>query len=71
MEVHVVSDEILIYQFKITLRGVSPPIWRRIQVPQNDSFRDLHVALQDAMGWFDCHLHVFRVFNVIVALFTP
>ncbi len=57
------SDENLIYQFKITLRGVSPAIWRRIQVPHNYSFWDLHVALQDAMGWLDCHLHVFRVIN--------
>ncbi len=47
------------YQFKITLRGVKPPVWRRIQVPETHTFWDLHVAIQDAMGWFDCHLHQF------------
>ncbi len=50
-----------VYQFKLALIGVEPPIWRRIQVPETYSFWDLHVALQDAMGWLDYHLHVFRV----------
>jgi len=50
----------VIYQFKIELLGTSPPIRRRIQVPEKYSFWDLHVAIQDAMGWLDCHLHAFR-----------
>jgi len=50
-----------IYQFRIKLRDIEPPIWRRIQVPSNYSFWDLHVAIQDAMGWLDCHLHAFRI----------
>jgi len=50
-----------VYQFKLVLLGVEPPIWRRIQVLETYSFWDLHVALQDAMGWLDYHLHVFRV----------
>ena len=53
--------EKMIYQFKITLKEVSPPVWRRIQVPSTYSFWDFHVAIQDAMGWFDCHLHEFRI----------
>jgi len=52
---------IRVYQFKVALKGISPQIWRRIQVPENYSFWDLHVAIQDAMGWFDYHLHSFRV----------
>jgi hypothetical protein len=50
-----------VYQFKLVLVGVEPPIWRRIQAPETYSFWDLHVALQDAMGWLDYHLHVFRM----------
>ena len=50
-----------VYQFKLALVGIEPPIWRRIQVPDTYSFWDLHVALQDSMGWLDYHLHVFRV----------
>ncbi len=37
------------------------PIWRTLQVAENATFWDLHVALQDVMGWRDCHLHVFTV----------
>jgi hypothetical protein len=52
-----------VYQFKITLADVKPPVWRRIQVPENYSFWDLHVAIQDAMGWQDYHLHEFKIIN--------
>jgi len=51
----------LVYEFKVTLNGIQPPIWRRIQVPASYSFWALHVALQDAMGWLDYHLHVFEI----------
>jgi hypothetical protein len=51
----------LIYQFKVALQEIEPPIWRKLQVPAQYSFWDLHVALQDAMGWLDYHLHVFRL----------
>jgi len=30
-------------------------------VPAGYSFWDLHVAIQDSMGWLDYHLHAFRV----------
>ena len=50
----------LVFQFKITLLEISPSIWRRVQVPASYSFWDLHVAIQDAMGWLDYHLHAFR-----------
>lgn len=50
-----------VFQFRIELLWIDPPIWRRIQVPESYSFWDLHVAIQDAMGWFDSHLHAFRV----------
>jgi hypothetical protein len=52
-----------VYQFKITLKGTKPPVWRRIQVPETYSFWDLHVAIQDAMGWSDYHLHLFEMVN--------
>jgi len=54
-----------VYQFKITLKGSIPPIWRRIQVPENYSFWDLHVAIQDSMGWKDCHLHEFSITSTV------
>lgn len=42
-----------VHQFLIVLSGIDPLVWRRIQVPESYSFRDLHVAIQDAMGWLD------------------
>jgi hypothetical protein len=47
------------YQFKIELRDIEPKIWRRILVPEDYSFWDLHVAIQCAMGWEDRHLNEF------------
>lgn len=40
-----------VFQFRITFLDVKPPVWRRIQVPADYSFWDLHVAIQDSMGW--------------------
>ncbi|MDA8065922.1 MAG: plasmid pRiA4b ORF-3 family protein [Thermaerobacter sp.] len=51
----------LVYQFKISLQGVRPPIWRRIQILGDCTFWDLHVAIQDAMGWEMEHLHAFNL----------
>ena len=39
----------------------APPIWRRIQLPSEATFWDLHCAINDAMGWEDTHLHEFQV----------
>ena len=48
-----------VYQLKIELK-TSPKVWRRILVPNTYTFYDLHVAIQDAMGWKDYHLFEFR-----------
>ena len=53
----------LAFQFRVTLRGIEPEVWRLIAVPAKYSFWDLHVAIQDVMGWLDCHLHAFRIQN--------
>lgn len=50
-----------ILQFKVQLRDIKPAIWRRIEIPGSYTFWDLHVAIQDAMGWLDSHLHAFRI----------
>ena len=50
-----------IYQFKITLKGIRPPIWRRFQVKSHIRFLDLHRIIQKVMGWENAHLHQFSV----------
>jgi hypothetical protein len=47
-------------QFRITLQMDEPQVWRVIQVPGEFSFWELHIAIQDAMGWLGYHLHEFR-----------
>lgn len=50
-----------VFQFKIELLEILPSIWRRILVPADYNFWDLHVAIQDSMGWEDRHLHYFEI----------
>jgi len=52
------------YQLKISLKYVSPPIWRRVVVSADCSLHKLHSVIQRAMGWEDDHLHEFRVRKV-------
>jgi hypothetical protein len=49
-----------IYQLKIALAEIRPPIWRRIQVPGTILLCCLHDALQAVFGWTDSHLHNFE-----------
>ncbi|MBI3868832.1 MAG: plasmid pRiA4b ORF-3 family protein [Verrucomicrobia bacterium] len=49
-----------LFQFKVTLRGTEPAIWRRIQV-LDDTMDKLHEHLQTAMGWTNSHLHHFFI----------
>lgn len=51
-------------QLKLVLQHTRPPIWRRLVVPDNATLGDLHGIIQTAMGWFDCHLHAFRIGDV-------
>ncbi len=57
-----------LYQIKVTLRDIHPPVWRRIQVWDDATLAQLHQILQIALGWEDCHLHEFvigrRVYSV-------
>lgn len=48
------------FQFKIQLKGItSPPVWRRVLVPEDFSFYKLHQIIQGAFGWQDYHLFQF------------
>jgi len=40
-----------IYQLKITLTGITPPIWRRIQVPSSIKLCCLHSATPLLTAW--------------------
>ena len=55
------NDKSTILQLRIELQDVQPLVWRRIQLPGDCTFWDLHVAIQSAFGWNDSHLHEFRL----------
>ena len=50
-----------VYQLKVTLRDIKPPIWRRLQVESSITLSQLHLIIQAAMGWYNCHLHSFTI----------
>jgi hypothetical protein len=50
-----------ILQFKIWLLGISPMIWRRVQVPASMTLRELHGVIQVVMGWEGIHLFQFTL----------
>jgi hypothetical protein len=50
-----------IFQLKVSLAGVRPPVWRRVLVPGGYTLDRLHRVVQHAMGWRDCHLHSFEI----------
>lgn len=53
--------DIPVYQLKVSLKGIRPPIWRRLQVPCDVTLARLHKVIQIAMGWGGYHFHEFRV----------
>ena len=50
-----------VYQLKITLRGIRPPIWRRVQVSGTMRLARFHAVIQTVFGWTDSHLHQFLI----------
>lgn len=50
-----------IFQLKVSLSDVSPPVWRRVLVPGGYTLDRVHRVIQHAMGWHDCHLHSFDI----------
>ena len=61
-----VDPETLLHQVKITIAGIDPPIWRRLLLPRDLNFAQLHEVIQAAFGWTDSHLHQFIVGGLIV-----
>jgi len=50
-----------IYQLRVELAEIEPPIWRRFIVPSTVTLHRLHLVLQDIMGWSNYHLYRFRI----------
>jgi hypothetical protein len=51
----------LLYEIRVQLQEIEPPIWRQLRVRPQTSMARLHRILQKAMGWTNSHLHVFKI----------
>jgi len=58
--IHRIPASRRLYQFKISLKNIQPPIWRRILV-KDCSLDKLHEHIQTTMGWTNSHLHQFTI----------
>ena len=56
------------YQFKITVRGLRPPIWRRIVIPACMSFQDFSEIIQSLFGFDGFHLAEFSFPSLDVSM---
>jgi len=55
-----VDDGPGVLRLKVSLTDVSPPVWRRLEVPADLTLAELHDVLQAVFGWDNMHLHAFE-----------
>ncbi|MDQ6849350.1 MAG: plasmid pRiA4b ORF-3 family protein [Actinomycetota bacterium] len=56
-----ITPKTRIFQLKIQLTGIRPPVWRRVLVPGEIDLGELHDVIQTAFGWTNSHLHQFEI----------
>jgi len=55
------AEQPVAVRLKVTLKGVSPPVWRRLLVPSDITLHGLHKVIQRAAPWTDSHLYEFKI----------
>ena len=50
-----------IYRFRVVIAGISPLIWRRLEVAASTTVAGLHAIVQAVFGWSGEHLHRFVI----------
>ncbi|MBI9038607.1 MAG: plasmid pRiA4b ORF-3 family protein [Bacteroidales bacterium] len=55
------QKETNVYQVKISLDGIKPPIWRRFLVEDDITLDEFHETILDIMGWVGAHLYSFDI----------
>ena len=50
-----------VYQLRVELQHIAPPVWRRILVPDSVKLAKLDRIVQAAMGWTNSHLHDWNI----------
>ena len=59
----------LIYQMKVSLIGIKPPIWRTIQVTGDTTLEIFDDIIQISMGWFGEHIYSSKSTGYIMVTF--
>jgi hypothetical protein len=60
-----------VYQLKVTLRDIKPPVWRRFQLWDDTPLSQLHRAIQALFNWEDYHLHDFVINRIVYSVPSP
>lgn len=60
LKILTVDDATQIYQIKLFLEGTKPTVYRTIEIREDATFFDLHMAIQIVFDWYNAHLHEFR-----------
>lgn len=55
------AGDATIHRLKVTLEGLRPPVWRRLEVASDTSLAALHDILQASFDWDGSHLHEFVI----------
>ena len=50
-----------VYRLRVVIAGISPLIWRRLEVAVSTTVAGLHAIVQTAFGWSGEHLHRFVI----------
>jgi hypothetical protein len=60
-----------IFQLKVSLSDIEPPVWRAIHLPEDTKLPRLHRILQLLFNWEDYHLHDFIVGRHVYSVPDP
>lgn len=60
-----------VFQLKVTLRGTTPAVWRRVLVDGSSTLDRLHDVIQAAFGWWGYHLHDFEIDGTTYGVADP
>ena len=66
-----VEQPLAAYQFRLSVKGIRPPIWRRLLVRNDITLRRLHNIIQETGGWWNYHLHEFVIARMAYGLPDP
>jgi hypothetical protein len=53
--------DLTVYRLRVVIAGISPLIWRRLEVTVGTTIAGMHTILQTTLGWPDEYLHRFVI----------